>query len=328
MWILISAVHYNFMGGTPSPRNRGSFAKTAEQTVSRNRQNVHLTQVYGGQEPETKGPGEKQVTTREEATLFYKTFYNGPEAPWLTLIHGVGGSSIVWHKQIRDFSQHFNVLVVDLRGHGRSRDLFTAYMGREYTFEDISMDVLKVLDHLEIKESHFMGVSLGTILIRVIAELDPKRVQSMTLAGAITRLNIRSRFLVWVAKVFKPVIPFMWLYKLFARILMPRRRHRESRHIFIKEAQKIYRREINRWFKLLKDVNPLLQFHVEQNPEIPTLYLMGDEDHLFLRPVRELVRNNDMATLITIQNSGHVCNVDQPEQFNKHAIRFIKESHR
>ena len=260
------------------------------------------------------------------ARLFYKTFFLSEDAPWLTLIHGVGGSSIVWFKQVREFSKHFNVLVVDLRGHGRSRDLFTAYMGREYTFEDISMDVIDVLDHLKIKKSHFMGVSLGTILIRVIAELDPDRVESMTLAGAITRLNIRSRFLVWVAKVFKPVIPFMWLYRLFARILMPNKRHKESRYIFIKEAQKIYRREINRWFKLLKDVNPLLQYQVEQNPPIPTLYVMGDEDHLFLKPVRTLVSMNEMAELVTLKNSGHVCNVDQPEAFNKHAIRFIKEN--
>ena len=259
------------------------------------------------------------------ARLYYKTYYNSQDAPWVTLVHGVGGSSIVWYKQIREFAKHFNVLVVDLRGHGRSRDLFAAYMGRDYTFEDISMDVLEVLDHLDIKKSHFIGVSLGTILIRVIAELDPERVESMTLAGAITRLNIRSRFLVQVAKVFKPIIPFMWLYRLFARILMPNKKHKESRHIFIKEAQKIYRREINRWFKLLRNVNPLLQYHIEQNPAIPTLYLMGEEDHLFLQPVRELVKHNDMASLITIKNSGHVCNVDQPVAFNEHAIRFINQ---
>ena len=261
----------------------------------------------------------------KQGRLYYKTYLNSPEAPWVTLVHGVGGSSIVWYKQIREFSKHFNVLVVDLRGHGKSRDLFAAYMGRDYTFEDISMDVLDVLDHLGIHKSHFIGVSLGTILIRVIAELDPERVESMTLAGAITRLNIRSRFLVQVAKVFKPVIPFMWLYRLFARILMPNKKHKESRYIFIKEAQKIYRREINRWFKLLRNVNPLLQYHVEQNPSIPTLYLMGEEDHLFLQPVRDLVKHNDMASLITIKNSGHVCNVDQPAAFNEHAIRFINQ---
>ncbi len=260
-----------------------------------------------------------------QSPLYYKTYLKSPDAPWVTFIHGVGGSSIIWFKQIRDFSNHFNVLMVDLRGHGRSRDLFAAYMGREYTFEDVSLDVVKVLDHLKIEKSHFVGVSLGTILIRVIAEIFPERVQSMVLAGAITRLNIRSRFLVWVAKVFKPVIPFMWLYRLLARILMPNKRHRESRYLFIKEAQKIYRREINRWFKLLHNVNPLLQYQEEQNPPIHTLYLMGDEDHLFLNPVKNLVKHNDMARLVTLTNSGHVCNVDQPAQFNSQAIGFIHQ---
>ncbi len=264
-------------------------------------------------------------TSREqEATLYYKTFHHSDAAPWVTLIHGVGGSSAIWYRQIRDFRKHFNVLMVDLRGHGKSRDLFEAYMGSRYTFEDVSKDVIDVLDHLKIKKSHFVGVSLGTILIRVIAELQPHRVESMILAGAITRLNFRSQFLVLVAKVFKPIIPFMWLYRLFARILMPNANHRESRNLFIKEARKLYRREINRWFRLLRDVNPLLRYQVENNPSISTLYLMGDEDHLFLNPVRALVANNPMANLQTISNSGHVCNVDQPEVFNQHAIEFIR----
>jgi pimeloyl-ACP methyl ester carboxylesterase len=265
-----------------------------------------------------------ELQEEKEARLYYKTFINAPDAPWVTLVHGVGGSSVIWYKQIRDFRNHFNVLMVDLRGHGKSRDLFEAYMGRKYTFEDISRDVLDVLDHLNIKKSHFIGISLGTILIRVIAELDPNRVESMILAGAITRLNIRSRFLVLVAKVFKPVIPFMWLYRLFANILMPKANHKESRYLFIKEARKLYSREINRWFKLLHDVNPLLRYHTENNPSISTLYLMGDEDHLFLNPVRLLVADNPMATLKTIPHSGHVCNVDQPEQFNRLTIDFIK----
>ena len=265
-----------------------------------------------------------EVQEDKEARLYYKTFINSPDAPWVTLVHGVGGSSVIWYKQIRDFRKHFNVLMVDLRGHGKSRDLFEAYMGRKYTYEDISRDVLDVLDHLNIKKSHFIGISLGTILIRVIAELDPDRVESMILAGAITRLNIRSRFLVLVAKVFKPIIPFMWLYRLFANILMPKANHKESRYLFIKEARKLYRREINRWFKLLHNVNPLLRYHTENNPSISTLYLMGDEDHLFLNPVRLLVADNPMAALKTITHSGHVCNVDQPEQFNRLAIDFIK----
>lgn len=257
--------------------------------------------------------------------LYYKTYVKDSESPWLTLVHGVGGSSIIWHKQIRDFSKHFNVLVIDLRGHGKSRDLFEAYMGRQYTFEDISRDVLDVLDHLNIKESHFAGISLGTILIRVIADLEPERVKSMVLAGAITRLSFQSRFLVFTAKVFKPVIPFMWLYRIFANIIMPSPNHKESRSLFIREATKIYRREVNRWFRLLRNVNPLLQYYNEKNPRVPTLYLMGDADHLFLQPVRELVSGNDKAQLMIIPNSGHVCNIDQPVIFNDSCVDFLKK---
>ena len=39
-------------------------------------------------------------------------------APWVTFIHGAGGSSSVWFKQIRAFSKYFNLLLIDLRGHG------------------------------------------------------------------------------------------------------------------------------------------------------------------------------------------------------------------
>ena len=31
--------------------------------------------------------------------------------PWLTFIHGAGGSSSIWFKQIRAFSKYFNVLL-------------------------------------------------------------------------------------------------------------------------------------------------------------------------------------------------------------------------
>jgi pimeloyl-ACP methyl ester carboxylesterase len=259
--------------------------------------------------------------------LYHKVFRHSENAPWITLIHGAGGSSAIWFKQIRDLSRHFNVLMVDLRGHGKSRDLFEAYMGHRYTFEEVSRDVLAVLDHLRIRESHFAGISLGTILIRVIAELEPVRVKSMILAGAITRLNFRSQFLVMLGKVFRPVIPFMWLYRMFANIIMPRNNHKESRLLFINEARKLYKREIDRWFKLLRDVNPLLRYYNEKNPSISTLYLMGSEDHLFLDPVRLLVANNRMARLEIIPNSGHVCNVDQPDIFNRFAIDFIRKSH-
>ncbi len=255
--------------------------------------------------------------------LYHKCFLHQSSPEWAIFIHGAGGSSTIWFKQIKQFKEQFNVLILDLRGHGKSRDLLRAYVGKEYSFESISQDVLEVMDHLKIERAHFIGISLGTILIRTIAELAPLRVKSMVLGGAVTRLDFRSRFLVSTGNRLKNVMPFMWLYKLFAWIMMPRRSHAESRVLFIKEAKKLYKKEVKKWFRLVNELNPILKYFHEKELPIPVLYLMGAEDYIFLAPVRKIITDHKFAFLTIIQNAGHVCNVDQPERFNEESIRFI-----
>ena len=48
--------------------------------------------------------------------MLHYTIYknNDTSLPWLTFIHGAGGSSSIWHKQIRFFSKFFNLLLIDL----------------------------------------------------------------------------------------------------------------------------------------------------------------------------------------------------------------------
>lgn len=253
--------------------------------------------------------------------LHYRTYELGPEHEWVVFVHGAGGSSTIWYKQIREFKDHFNVLLVDLRGHGQSESTAAP----DYTFEDVSRDVLVVLDHLGIEQAHFVGISLGCILIRTLADMAPERVRSMVLGGAITRLNVRSRFLVALGNLFKRVVPYLWLYRLFAWIIMPRKHHREARSLFISEAENLCRKEFLRWFRLTWEVTPLLRFFEERELRIPTLYLMGEEDHMFLPAVRALIRKHTRSILRVLAESGHVVNIDRPELFNRHAISFIRQ---
>lgn len=242
----------------------------------------------------------------------------------MVFIHGAGGSSSIWFSQLRDFKKHFNVLLVDLRGHGKSKDLLQKYYEEDYSFEFISQDVIDVLDHLNIEKAHFIGVSLGTIIIRTIGEIAPERVKSAVLCGAITRLNIRSRILVFLGHTFKRFIPYMWLYKFFAWIIMPKKRHAKSRNLFIREAKKLYQKEFMRWFKLTNEVNPLLRYFKEREVKSPMLYVMGSEDHMFLPPVRSIVREHKNSSLRVIENCGHVCNVERPNAFNRLSIEYLK----
>ena len=56
--------------------------------------------------------------------LHYNVYHsNKTNSPWITFVHGAGGSSSIWFKQIRFFSKFFNLLLIDLRGHGNSKSL-------------------------------------------------------------------------------------------------------------------------------------------------------------------------------------------------------------
>ena len=219
--------------------------------------------------------------------LYHKTFELGPDRDWVVFVHGAGGSSSIWFKQLRAYREHFNVLLLDLRGHGQSNQLQQVVKGH-YSFRAVTEDILRLLDHLRIPRAHFVGISLGTILIRHLAELCPERVKSMVLGGAILRLDIRSRVLVQLGRVGQHILPYMWLYRLFAFIIMPRQHHQESRNLFVREARKLCQKEFKRWFRLATEVNPLMRYFKERALPIPTLYVMGEEVHMFLTPVNML----------------------------------------
>ena len=59
----------------------------------------------------------------QDKGLYYKKYHKKGCDQWVTFIHGAGGSSVVWHKQLKYFNNHFNLLFIDLRGHGKSNKL-------------------------------------------------------------------------------------------------------------------------------------------------------------------------------------------------------------
>lgn len=255
--------------------------------------------------------------------LHFYTYPNSNSIEWVTFVHGAGGSSSIWYKQLRDFKKEFNVLILDLRGHGNSKPTLKDTFNPKYTFDSITHDIVEVIEHLNIRKSHFIGISLGTILIRNLAEMRPELVKSMIMGGAIIKLNFRSQILMKIGNIFKSVVPYMLLYKLFAFIIMPKKNHKNSRLLFVNEAKKLYQKEFLRWFKLTAEINPLLRFFRAKDIQIPTLYIMGAEDHLFLPSIKHIVSKHVTSTLFVVDNCGHVVNVEQPETFNLQTIRFI-----
>jgi pimeloyl-ACP methyl ester carboxylesterase len=67
-----------------------------------------------------------------------------------------------------------------------------------------------------------------------------------------------------------------------------------------------------------------LRYFKEKDLGIPTLYVMGDQDVMFLEPVRNLIQFHKNSLLEVLNQCGHVVNVEKPEEFNQLSLAFIK----
>ena len=255
--------------------------------------------------------------------LKFKHYIKDKNAEWITFIHGAGGSSTIWHKQVKVLKDHFNLLLVDLRGHGMSNDM---PVDNDYSLNIVVDEVVEVIEYLQIKKSHFIGVSLGTIIITKISNIYPKLVDKVIMSGAITSFSMRTLFLLRTAQVIKGFTPNIILYRLFALIIMPSKEHRFSRRVFINEAKKIKNKAFKNWLKLLPEIKNTIDNISTLNLTSPTLFISGIEDYLFISQIEEFVHDKSNCFLQKVKNSGHIVNIDQYQVFNNFAINFLKQS--
>jgi pimeloyl-ACP methyl ester carboxylesterase len=247
--------------------------------------------------------------------LLYHEIERGPEgADWLVFLHGAGGSMFTFKRQFPHFAGRFHLLKIDLRDHGQSKGLPVPDDFGMYT---VARDVIALLDHLGIREAHFMGVSMGSIFVRLVDELHPDVVRSVVVGGGVFRLSAKIQGFIRGGVLLARVLSFRTLYRLLATIIMPARNHAKSREIFIREAEKISQAEFNRWLRLAPELRGQLRRHFDAPISGPTLVVMGAEDHVFLGPAREYATRWDGVDLAVIPKCGHVCNIEQPEAFHR-----------
>ena len=94
----------------------------------------------------------------QEGELNYRL--DGPQgAPVLVLSNSLGTDLGMWDAQIPAFTEHFQVLRYDTRGHGQS-----LVSEGPYSIEQLGHDVLALLDTLNIERAHFCGLSMGGLI--------------------------------------------------------------------------------------------------------------------------------------------------------------------
>jgi pimeloyl-ACP methyl ester carboxylesterase len=262
------------------------------------------------------------ISTQTSTLLHHNVHANPTSDEWLLMIHGAGGSTRTWKRQIEDLSQHFNLLVIDLPGHGESAK--TSDQHDSYTFDSISHLIWDVVEHHKIEKVHVLGVSLGAIIALNIETLYADRVKSFVLAGAIVLLNRKLKIVAESSLTLAKIIGYRRLYKVAARFMLPRRNHKTSRDMFIRESQFLSLNEFKKWTEMYHTLNATLQHLYAAATDVPRLLLMGEQDHLFLGPAMEYSSGNAYSTLEVVPKCGHVVNIERADAFNEACIRFVK----
>src|SRR3954469_24325137 len=102
-------------------------------------------------------PMGKRVELPGRGTTFVRQVEGPPGAPTLLLLHGwMASGGLNWFRVFDALGEHFNVIAVDMRGHGRG-----IRNGRRFRLADCADDAAATLDVLGITSVIPVGYSLG-----------------------------------------------------------------------------------------------------------------------------------------------------------------------
>jgi pimeloyl-ACP methyl ester carboxylesterase len=239
---------------------------------------------------------------------------------WVVFIHGIGGSTKTWKKQIDAFSEHYNVLLFDLPGHGSNADKVIYQVDQKR----LNQGIVDTLNHLDIDSAHFVGLSLGTIVIANFAVQHPECVKSIILGGSVLSICGIYRLCVTFANGIKRLVPYKMLYRFFAWFMMPRRNHMKSRKIFLREVVKLNKETMLAWIGYLAgSLHPGNLFDKLDSIGKKILFISGDEDHCFLKGSKLLAKQLTMAKIHIIEHCGHICSIEKAAIFNICALGHL-----
>lgn len=110
--------------------------------------------------------------------LYYKIFGKGKT---LVFLHGFLESGVIWNDLVKELKNNYQVVVIDLPGHGESENKFNIN-----TIDYMAEEVISVLDELKIVSATFIGHSMGGYVACAIADLFPNRMDNMVLINSST----------------------------------------------------------------------------------------------------------------------------------------------
>jgi len=247
--------------------------------------------------------------------LYYEVTGDGPP---LLLIHGLGSSSRDWEKQIEPFAKDFQVIMLDLRGHGQS-----GKPPGPYNIRMFAEDTVALIRELNIAPLHVVGISMGGMVAFELAVNFPKLLRSMAVINSYPEVRVETfqdHLQIWRRYIILELLGMRGTGLALSKRLFPYPEQAELRELFVhrwaendKRAYRDSLRAIVNW-----DVE-------EQIGEIrcPVLVVASDQDYMPLEEKKAYATKIPNAKLVVIQDARHAVTVERPEQFNAVLREFL-----
>jgi pimeloyl-ACP methyl ester carboxylesterase len=253
----------------------------------------------------------------------------------IIILHGLYGNSDNWTTIARQLSAQYNVIVPDLRNHGRSPH------HPVHTYNQIREDVIELMDTLHINKCIMLGHSMGGKTAMQIALDMPERLHKLvvvdiapvnysSLTGfshiAIRHLNMMHTLLNTDLDSFtrREDIALHWAEHI---------PDADTRQFLLKNLQRKdkgfeWRINLRALARYLPHILNGMDTFSENHPviQVPTLFVKGENSD-YLQPemfsqIKTIFKNSQIAV---IPDAGHWLHVEQPEQFMKTIQIFFEK---
>lgn len=240
----------------------------------------------------------------------------------LLLIGGLGASTLQWQALIPFFEKHFQVIVYDNRGAGRS-----SAPDEPYSTGQMAKDALCLLDHLSVQRANVIGWSMGGLIAQILACRQPGRVNQLGLLHSflVPDASLRNAFRNWInmrrSNMSEEQIVRHMAWLVFSRSFaadevayeqsiqfMVNSPHRQSTPAFIRQAEAL----------LAHEPPPGLA-----ELPIPVSILAGEEDRLVPRHHADQLHAAIPHSRLVVLPGGHVGAAEYPAIYASEVMRMF-----
>jgi 3-oxoadipate enol-lactonase len=240
-------------------------------------------------------------------------------APWLVLSNSLGTDMSMWTPQVAALSKHFRVLRYDTRGHGHSE----APKG-PYTIEQLSGDVLGLMDTLKIARANFCGISMGGLTGIALAARHSDRFERVVLCNTAARIGSPE---VWVPRAAKARKEGMFA---LADAVLPRwftADFIEREPVVLAMIRDVFVHTDKEGYASNCDAIDATDLRPEApGIKLPTLVISGTHDlAATVAQGRELAQAIPGARYVEL-DAAHISNIEKVDEFTKTVLDFLTET--